>query len=107
MAAMPKRARRIALERVASDTTLSRKTTSKKMNTSSTRFDKIVGEGKSGKKKEVPGTPGAKTRKTTSKKKNTSSTRFNSSRLSGGGIRNGPRTPGKNLGKQINKHEHF
>ena len=101
---MPKGAGRIALKRVASETTLSSKTTSEKMNTSGTRFDKIVGEGKSG---NVPGTPGAKTRKTTSKKKNTSSTRFNSSRLSGGGIRKGPRTPGKNLGKQINKHEHF
>ena len=103
---MPKRAGRIALERVASDTTLSRKTTSKKNEHFQYALRQIVGEGKSGKKK-VPGTPGAKTRKTTSKKKNTSSTRFNSSRLSGGGIRNGPRTPGKNLGKQINKHEHF
>ena len=57
---MPKRVGRIALERVASDTTLSRKTTSKKMNTSSTRFDKIVGEGKSGKKKKSRGHPGQK-----------------------------------------------
>ena len=59
---MPKRVGRIALERVASDTTLSRKTTSKKMNTFGTRFEKIVVEGKSGK---VPGTIGAKYGKTT------------------------------------------
>ena len=54
---MPKRAGRIALEKVASDTTLSRKTTSKKTNTFGTRFEKIVVEGKSAK---VPGTFGAK-----------------------------------------------
>ena len=70
---MPKRAGRIALKRVASETTLSSKTTSEKMNTSGTRFDKIVGEGKSG---NVPGTPGAKSRKTKSKKTNTFGTRF-------------------------------
>ena len=54
---MPKRAERIALERVASDTTLSRKTKSEKMNTFGTLFEKIVVEGKSA---NVPGTLGAK-----------------------------------------------
>ena len=54
---MLKRAGRITLARVESDTTLSRKTTSPKMNTFGTRFDKIVVEGKSAK---VPGTFGAK-----------------------------------------------
>ena len=92
---MPKRAGRIALERVASDTTLSRKTTSKKIHTFGTRFEKIGVEGKSGK---VPGTIGAKSKKTTSKKMNTSGTRFDKIVVEGksGKVRNGEKTRDRN-----------